>query len=218
MGTTARPRCNHARQRIRVRMDSEMALDGRRSDQQAQAHLISANEELPYYVVVSEGPAYGIAILTSVFLGWVSASAFAIVLAAGAGWIISRRITAPLLTLTEATGRMAKGDLSARANVSGKDEVGFLAHSFNEMANRVEETIFTLRRFVADAAHEIHTPLTALNTNLELATSEGDDRTRLTFLEHAQQQLKRLETLTTTCSTSHGWKRAAPSMKHPMSM
>lgn len=178
-------------------LDDELTLDGVRSDQQAQADLVSFNEELPNYVLVSQGPAYGRSILSSVFLGWVIASTFAIVLAAGAGWIISRRITAPLLTLTDVTGRMAKGDLSARANVSGQDEVGFLARSFNEMASRVEETVFTLRRFVADAAHEIHTPLTALNTNLELAASEGDERARITFLEHAQEQLKRLETLTT---------------------
>jgi signal transduction histidine kinase len=178
-------------------VDDEMTLDGIRSDQQAEAFLNTANDSETYSVLVSEGPAYGLTILTSVFLGWVFASTLAIVLAAGAGWLISRRITAPLLTLTDVTGRMAKGDLSARANVWGQDEVGSLARSFNEMANRVEETIFTLRRFVADAAHEIHTPLTALNTNLELATSEGDDTARLTFLEQAQQQLKRLEMLTT---------------------
>lgn len=178
-------------------MDEEMTLFGVRSDQHAQASVTPLNGGAPAYVRLSEGPAYGVAILTNVFIGWVIASSFAVVLAAGAGWLISRRITAPLLTLTEATGRMAEGDLSARANVSAQDEVGFLARSFNEMASRVEETVFTLRRFVADAAHEIHTPLTALNTNLELAASERDDKTRLTFLEQAQQQLKRLETLTT---------------------
>jgi signal transduction histidine kinase len=168
-----------------------------RSDQQAQAGVIALNDQSPLgYVQISQGPAYGRAILSSVFLGWLIASLFAVLLAAGVGWIISRRITAPLLALTGVTGRMAKGDLSARATVTGRDEVGFLAHSFNEMASRVEETVLTLRHFVADAAHEIHTPLTALNTNLELAASEGDDSARSTFIEHAQQQLKRLETLT----------------------
>jgi signal transduction histidine kinase len=77
------------------------------------------------------------------------------------------------------------------------DEVGFLARSFNEMANRVEDTVLTLRRFIGDAAHEIHTPLTALNTNLELAATEADDAARLTFLKRAQEQLKRMEMLTT---------------------
>jgi signal transduction histidine kinase len=178
-------------------IDDNVSLDGVRSDQQAQAEIVDSNNETRGYVMVSQGPAYGRAILHSVFNGWLIASTFAVLLAAGAGWIVSRRITAPLLALTDVTGRMAKGDLSARARVMGRDEVGFLASSFNEMASRVEETVQTLRRFIADAAHEIHTPLTAVNTNLELAASESNDNARLTFLKRAQEQLKRLETLTT---------------------
>jgi signal transduction histidine kinase len=57
------------------------------------------------------------------------------------------------------------------------------------MAEQVEETVVTLRRFVSDAAHEIHTPLTALRTNLELSP---DDE----FVRRAQEQVRRLELLT----------------------
>jgi len=57
------------------------------------------------------------------------------------------------------------------------------------MADRVEETVTTLRQFVSDAAHELHTPLTALRTNLELAG--GNDA-----VARAQAQVKRLEALT----------------------
>jgi two-component system sensor histidine kinase MprB len=85
---------------------------------------------------------------------------------------------------------MAKGDLSARAHVDRQDELGALARSFNEMATRVEETVLALRRFVADAAHELHTPLTALRTNLELAPDDG-------FVKRARYQVERLEELTT---------------------
>ncbi len=71
-----------------------------------------------------------------------------------------------------------------------------LAQAFNEMAAKVEETIVVLRRFVADAAHEIHTPLTALRTNLELALAEDVNPTYLSFVERAQEQVRRLQTLT----------------------
>ena len=58
-------------------------------------------------VELSEGPAYGSAVLTSVAWGWALASAFAVLLAAGIGWYISKRISAPVLALTDATTRMA---------------------------------------------------------------------------------------------------------------
>jgi signal transduction histidine kinase len=64
------------------------------------------------------------------------------------------------------------------------------------MAHRVEETVVALRRFVADAAHEIHTPLTAIHADLELAASEPDNDRRLSFVERAFTQLKRIEALT----------------------
>jgi signal transduction histidine kinase len=100
-----------------------------------------------------------------------------------------------VLALTAATAHMAAGDLGTRAVVAGEDEFGCLGLSFNVMAGRVETTIRALRRFVSDAAHELHTPLTALRTNLELAAGEGIDSARLAFIERAQEQVERLETL-----------------------
>jgi signal transduction histidine kinase len=146
-------------------------------------------------VQLSEGPAYGNAILASVARGWAISSAIAVLLAALIGWYISRRISAPVLALSAVTARMTQGDLSSRADVNGRDEFGQLARSFNEMASRVEETVGTLRAFVADAAHELHTPLTALKTNLELARDEENALARSRYLARAQEQSQRLEAL-----------------------
>jgi len=146
-------------------------------------------------VELSEGPAYGSAVLTSVARAWVIASAIAILLAAGLGWYISRRFSAPLLALTDVTGRMAKGDLSSRASLKNRDEFGQLARSFNEMADQIETTVTTLRTFVSDAAHEINTPLTALKTNLELAVNEPNLPQREEFIQRAIEQDERLEHL-----------------------
>lgn len=90
---------------------------------------------------------------------------------------------------------MAEGDLAARADVARRDELGILAGSFNQMAVQVEETITTLQRFVSDAAHEIHTPLTALRTNLELVRQEAGPGTE-GYVVQAQAQAERLEVLT----------------------
>jgi signal transduction histidine kinase len=95
------------------------------------------------------------------------------------------------MALSKVTQKMASGDLSARAEIQRKDEFGALGQSFNHMAQRIEETIHTLRHFVSDAAHEINTPITALRTNLELLEAEADQET----LERAIGQLKRLEDL-----------------------
>jgi len=146
-------------------------------------------------VQLSEGPAYGTNVLESVAGGWALASAIAILLAAAVGAYISRRISAPVLALTDVTARMAQGDLSSRAEVSSRDELGQLARSFNDMAGQVETTVTTLRTFVSDAAHEINTPLTALKTNLELALNERDVTHRDEFLRHAIEQNRRLEHL-----------------------
>ena len=168
---------------------SEPGLGGTRSSLAVRQPVYDAGSNLLGYVELSEGPAYGRQIVNSVARGWLLAGAVAVILAAAAGWVISRRISEPLLALTEVTASMAGGDLSARADVARKDELGTLARSFNRMAGQVEETVTSLRRFVSDAAHEIHTPLTALHTNLELAGRE----------EHvlaAQAQVERLEALT----------------------
>lgn len=174
----------------------DISLAGPQSDQIITQPFYGSAGELLGYAELSQGPAYGREILTSVAWGWAIAGGVAVALAAGVGWLISRRLSAPLLALTEVTGRMAQGNLSARAEVTrpAPAEVGLLAHSFNEMAEQVEETVLTLRRFVADAAHELHTPLTALRTNLELVGSgeTGAD----SYIQQAQAQVERLETLT----------------------
>ncbi len=174
----------------------EMTSIDRRSDQTVHSAIEGIDGKPVGYVELSEGPAYGMEIVDGVARAWAVASAVSIFLAAGVGLFISRRISAPLLALTDVTTRMTAGNLTARAQIESKDEVGTLAKSFNEMANRLEETIITLRRFVADAAHELHTPLTALRTNLELIVNEDSESKRLTFVERAQAQVARLETLT----------------------
>jgi signal transduction histidine kinase len=147
------------------------------------------------YVQLSEAPASGRDALVSAALAWLLAAALAVGLAALAGRLVAGRISRPVVALTETSDRMAEGDLGARAPVAGGDEVGRLAESFNGMAARVESTVTSLRRFVADAAHEIGTPLTALQADLELAERKatGDDERRL--VDRALVQTHRLGTL-----------------------
>lgn len=145
------------------------------------------------YVELSQGPAYGRDILQSIFWGWLVASLVAVFLAGLAGWLMSRRLVRPLLALTTVTTQMAAGDLAARINVQREDELGSLGRAFNQMAGQIEGKIVALRQFVADAAHELHTPLTALQTDLQLLES-GDDLAQQR-VGRAQGQALRLQEL-----------------------
>jgi len=146
---------------------------------------------------LSNGPSYGADVIDSAANAWLVASVFAIVIAALAGWFMSKRVTRPVLALENATRKMEQGDLSVRVHLLGERQQEFLslANSFNGMAEQVEQTISTLRAFVADAAHELHTPLTALQANIELARDEKTASARTRYLSRAQEQSQRLEAL-----------------------
>jgi signal transduction histidine kinase len=145
--------------------------------------------------MLSEPPTSGRAVLVGIAQAWAVAAALALVLAALAGYVLSSRISKPIVALTDASDRMADGDLTARAPVERADEVGRLGESFNTMADQMEGTVVALRRFVGDAAHEIGTPLTALRADLELAegaASTGDERR---LIGRALGQADRLQSL-----------------------
>ena len=181
--------------------DANRAGSSRRSDQRISYPVYNARGLLLGTIELSNGPAYGDQVLRSVAWGWGMAGGLAIVLAAAVGWRISRRINRPLLQLIEATSRMAEGNLTMRAEeTTNPDEFRTLATSFNQMARQMEETIVALRHFVADAAHELHTPLTALRTNLELASEENQGHCS-NFVERAHSQAQRLERLTNNLLT-----------------
>ncbi len=160
----------------------------RRSGQVVTQAYYDENKQIIGYVELSNGPAYGQDILRSVVWGWAVAALTAVVLAAAAGMWVSRRFSAPLESLTRTTAQMAAGNLSARADIERADEFGLLANSFNTMAETIETKVAALRRFVADAAHELGTPLTALRTNLELV----DDPQ----IPSALEQVTRMDALT----------------------
>ena len=157
--------------------------------------LATVSGESAGYLILSEPPTSGRAVLRGIAQAWLVAAGLALLLAALAGYLLSSRISKPIVALTDASDRMADGDLSARAPVDRADEVGRLGESFNQMADQMETTVGALRRFVGDAAHEIGTPLTALRADLELAEGAAttDDERRL--VGRALGQADRLQSL-----------------------
>jgi len=79
----------------------------------------------------------------------------------------AQRIVAPVRALAEAARRIAGGDLSQRISITSRDELGEMAAAFNEMAAKLEEQRELRHRAMADIAHELRTPLSVLQIDLE---------------------------------------------------
>jgi signal transduction histidine kinase len=129
---------------------------------------IFRNQYLLGFVQLSNSVSAGYEIIETVQNSWMIAGVVAGGLAAVIGILVGHQITQPLRKLTHAVNQFTQNDLSVRVNLKRWDEFGKLANTFDHMAEKVENTVSTLRNFVADASHEIHTPLTAIRTNLEL--------------------------------------------------
>jgi len=82
-------------------------------------------------------------------------------------FFLSRRILAPVKSLTLATKRLGQGDFSQRVQSKDKSEVGELAQTFNAMAGDLERVEQLKRNMVADVAHELRTPLSNIRGYLE---------------------------------------------------
>jgi signal transduction histidine kinase len=110
--------------------------------------------------------------------------------------LVSSGVTRRVRRLRDAAERIAEGDLTARADVSGGGEIEELAEAFNTMAERVEGVVESQRGFAGDASHQLRTPLTALRLRLDRAAElMADDDAAVSQVDAARDEIDRLQRL-----------------------
>jgi signal transduction histidine kinase len=119
----------------------------------------------------------------------------------------------PVVRVTQAAQKIVREeDLSHRVeNPATEDEIGMLATTFNEMLERLQLLFEGQRRFLAEAAHELRTPLASMLGNIDLLTRYGDDPVRRMETEHALQRTgghvaRLLDDLLILAQTGTGWQ------------
>lgn len=122
------------------------------------------------------------------------ASVVAIVLASCIGFLFARNLVAPINRMTSTARAIKEGDLSARTNLTGEDEIARLGETFDAMAESVEKDRMLERRLTTDVAHELRTPLMAIQATVEAMVDgvyEADEE-RLVTVNSEVQRLSRL--------------------------
>ncbi|MET0556012.1 MAG: HAMP domain-containing sensor histidine kinase [Vicinamibacteria bacterium] len=106
---------------------------------------------------------------------------------------LARAIARPLEHLSETARRFGAGDLTARARLDRRDEIGTLARTFDETADRVSRLLAGQRELLANVSHELRTPLARIRVSLALAAEAPADAARhLAGIEEDAAELERL--------------------------
>jgi len=89
-------------------------------------------------------------------------------------WLLAVNIASPLRELARTVERFGSGDLSARAGLSRRDEIGDVARAFDQMAERIQTLLTAERRLLQDISHELRSPLARLSFAAELTKTAQD--------------------------------------------
>jgi signal transduction histidine kinase len=195
------------------RPEVQAALQGTRS--QGERHSNELNEDLLYTAVPvtdSSGRTVGAVRVTqsvdavnervrNSVLTLVGIGGLALVLGLVLAWLLAETLSRPLRRLADTARAVEAGDIGARAEVEGPTEQQEVAHAFNDMTERLGVVLAAQREFVANASHQLRTPLTGLRLRLESAALKADTSELEQELTAAEREVERLSRLLTALLT-----------------
>jgi two-component system, OmpR family, sensor kinase len=182
------------------------ALTGQPS--QGTRHSDSLGEDLLFTavpVVRASRPAGAVRVTQSVdavqgevrtdVVALVAVGLVALLLGLVVAWLLAGSLAKPLRGLAQTARRVAGGDLDARARVEGSSEQQEVASAFNDMTGRLARALRSQQEFVANASHQLRTPLTGLRLRLEAAALKARDPGVERELHAAERETERLARL-----------------------
>ncbi len=205
--TVATPRALPYASRPEIRA----ALSGRRAQGERHSETLGQNLLYTAVPVTNVGRVVGaVRVTQSVsavharirrgILALVAIGAFALLIGLCVAWILAGSLSKPLLRLAATARKVEQGDLDARADETGPTETREVATAFNEMTERLGTVLAAQREFVANASHQLRTPLTGLRLRIEAARAK-EGAAAEAELEAAEREVERLARLLTSLLT-----------------
>lgn len=147
-------------------------VKGGKSGYRAFARRFSSSGK-PYTLVILQSLHVQQEMLEEVTATFAWVIPIAIVLASVGGYFLARKSLAPVVAMSSQAGRIGAANLHERLAVQNKrDELGHLAQSFNNLLDRLSQSFENQQRFMADASHELRTPVAILRGETEVALSQ----------------------------------------------
>lgn len=158
--------------------------------------IVSQNQVVGYAEVLSIDPAVYTVLdyhyWRAMTQGVVTAIVPVVLLALAISWYLSRRITQPLINMTNLAQQMREGRTNVRVEpVEGSDELAQLGHALNHLAEELQKQDKLRKNLTADVAHELRTPLTTLKSHLE-AFMDGVWELKPERLQDSHEEVERL--------------------------
>lgn len=128
---------------------------------------------LEYVVVTSQGLDELLIQVEALRRVFAIAVPLVLLLAGSSGWFLARKSLAPVVAMSQRARQIGADNMQERLLVCNpRDELGNLAKTFNELLDRLSHAIFVQRRFMADAAHELRTPISVIRTAASVALDQ----------------------------------------------